>query len=1073
MPKGGKPAAGRRRSRAQPAERSRQAATTAAADPPAELALTTPFALRDEEIEALLLTGEKGGALEDYFGSEQYDELRRLAQQASSRSVRGGDRVLILPGIMGSKLGCRRPILDNVIWADPVDLALGRLAELALPPPGAKAEALGVILVAYLTLKYRLRIAGFDADFFPFDWRETLPDVGRVLAAAIRKERAAKPNGVLHLVAHSMGGLVARASLPHLDRAGVARPNRIVMLGTPNFGSYAPVQAFRGTSGTVNKIAALDQRHTKAQLAEIFGGFRGLLEMIPSPKLSASNLFDLDTWPASGVRPDRARLKAAGDTQAKLPVDHSEIVMICGVRRETVVDAKVDGGEFVYTLSQDGDGTVPLALARIPTARRTYYVEEEHGALPGNGRILSALPSLLNTGETKELADSYQDQRAAPRTVRERDLAIANEVRSRGVPSVREQRLLLSEFAAPPPVERSALGVLPAAPAAAMPDPSVEAFSPRVVVGRSRQQRLDITLARGDITQADAACYVVGLFQNVNPSGAAGALDAAMSGALSELMSRRMFGANIGEISILPKGRHPLRAQSVAFAGLGAFDRFDESSLNIVGENLIRTFVAARIDDFAVVPLGAASGGSLKALQHLMTGFLRGLKDADREQRFRGITICERDEARYLALRNELYRLSPTGMFDDVELVFQETVLPPATATATETRGAGATGKVYLIVRQDFDREDMEGFTASLLTDGATAAIESGRTALTEPGSEAGVRNRLEEHLRGLEAIQDMDAVALGGFGNRLGELVLPASVRQGLLRSRDKHVVVVHDAGASRVPWETVAVEGAFLSEGGGLSHRYEAANFSVAKWMNGDRQSAVLRVLLIVDPTSDLAGARREGERIEAAFRKLGASIQCRKLFQEQASRLELLRCFASGEYDVVHYAGHAYFDPVVRSQSGLLCAGREVLSGADLANVGNLPALMFFNACEAARVRKAEPPPKAAGGAKKIDGDAVSAKSSEQVLRNTSFAESLLRGGVANFLGTYWPVGDAGASQFADTFYGTLLEGATLNAALSAARAAVKAIPSPDWADYVFYGDPDFRLKTPRGGGAPPGE
>ncbi len=44
-----------------------------------------------------------------------------------------------------------------------------------------------------------------------------------------------------------------------------------------------------------------------------------------------------------------------------------------------------------------------------------------------------------------------------------------------------------------------------------------------------------------------------------------------------------------------------------------------------------------------------------------------------------------------------------------------------------------------------------------------------------------------------------------------------------------------------------------------------------------------------------------------------------------------------------------------PVEPGQGGLLCAGKEVLRGDDLAGISNLPALVFCNACEAARVRK----------------------------------------------------------------------------------------------------------------------
>ena len=60
------------------------------------------------------------------------------------------------------------------------------------------------------------------------------------------------------------------------------------------------------------------------------------------------------------------------------------------------------------------------------------------------------------------------------------------------------------------------------------------------------------------------------------------------------------------------------------------------------------------------------------------------------------------------------------------------------------------------------------------------------------------------------------------------------------LPRFSDRHLVVVHDAALSRVPWEVMA----FSSDGAskrtrfpaakeGLSHRYAADNLSVAKWL------------------------------------------------------------------------------------------------------------------------------------------------------------------------------------------------------------------------------------------------
>ena len=57
-----------------------------------------------------------------------------MARQAAARGVRGGPRVLIVPGIMGSKIGRKRFIFDDVIWLDPIDVAAGNLAKLVLTP---------------------------------------------------------------------------------------------------------------------------------------------------------------------------------------------------------------------------------------------------------------------------------------------------------------------------------------------------------------------------------------------------------------------------------------------------------------------------------------------------------------------------------------------------------------------------------------------------------------------------------------------------------------------------------------------------------------------------------------------------------------------------------------------------------------------------------------------------------------------------------------------------------------------------------------------------------------------------
>ncbi|MCK7508695.1 MAG: alpha/beta fold hydrolase [Desulfobacterales bacterium] len=239
--------------------------------------------------------------------------------------------MLILPGIMGSKLGKRRhfPLPDDLVWFDPADIAVGKIADLALDS-GERREPLGVMLLFYLKLKLRLEIAGYDADFFPFDWRQGLDRLGADLAASIREEKAEK----VHLVAHSMGGLVARAAVDSVSK----EVGRVVMLGTPNFGSFAPVQCIRGVYPVIKKLAFLDLDHSAEEIAgEVLNTFPGLYQMLPSRgKFSAVDLFDPGVWPKEGPQPAQSILEEVPGVQEKLAPGREGFYVIAGVDRETV-----------------------------------------------------------------------------------------------------------------------------------------------------------------------------------------------------------------------------------------------------------------------------------------------------------------------------------------------------------------------------------------------------------------------------------------------------------------------------------------------------------------------------------------------------------------------------------------------------------------------------------------------------------------------------------------------------------------------------------------------------------------
>ena len=1005
------------------------------------------FSLKNETIETSLQTGDNAGLLEDYFGAEQYTELRQLAQEAQSSRSRGGPRVLILPGILGSTIGANRiGPFDDVYWLDPKDVALGNLADLRLLPSAPKKlEALGVILFAYLKLKLHLNLDGYDADFFPFDWRKPIRDAAEALLAQLKQESASEVN----IVAHSMGGLIARAAMT-IGASGAAKKiRRLIMLGTPNHGSFAPVQAVRATYGTVRTVAALDLKH-RPNAAEwlstnVFSTFPGLYQMLPDRTVfSGVNLYKAAQWPAGNpVRPvpRQALLDGVEAAQKLLAPGNEKMTLIAGVNVNTTVDLRVQGNALEYGLSPIGDGTVPLEFARLAGVAQTYYVEETHGSLPNNTVVARAVADILDSGATKRLPTQWQPPTTQVEWRSEMEVRTGAFRAAEPAPlSQRQIRESIAEFAAPTARDTGPLPITTGPAAVISPTAGYEHTFQHVIVGRRWQRRLEVRLARGSVTEVDARAVVLGVFQDVTPGGPARALDERMGGLITDLTQRRMFTGRVGEIFMMPVGRGSIRADLIAFAGLGAFDRFNHEVQQIVAENVIRTFIRANVEEFATVLLGAGSGGgAAKSLQNLLIGFLRGLTDADTDHRFRRLILCENNAGAYQQMKEEFFRLASTEICRNLEITFDEEVLPQPAAMVT-ARGAAPReddNYTYLVIRNENTKATTGGkatrvVRSSLLTAGGKASVISGTVPFDDKAIKA-IQNRVSPRT---------SPDSFPAIGQEIAEVLLPESVRTVLGRSRN-HLVVVHDAETSRVPWELLHIDGWFPAAEAGLSHRYTADDLSIAKYLEERRRDNVLDMLLVVDPTEDLTGAVEEGKRVLKLFESK-PDVRIDKLWQREATKPAVLAALRSGRYDVVHYAGHAFFDPVTPANSGILCSGKAVLSGSDLSSIGDLPALMFFNACEAARVRSTE----------------------RQMQEATGLAESFLRGGVANYLGTFWPVGDTAAEKFATTFYAALLDGKSMRAAIQQGRKVVKDLPggeSRDWADYVHYGHPGFVLKN----------
>jgi pimeloyl-ACP methyl ester carboxylesterase len=1041
---------------------------TRSAELPPQSELEVPESIVDtmsqDDLDRALATGQDREALEDYFGPDLYRELSVLAGQVQRKSVRGGPPVAILPGIMGSELSLKTSQRTRVIWLNYLQVFLGGTRSLSLDGGSKNVSATGVLERYYTKLRLRLQNKGYDARFIPFDWRKSLGQLGADLLSAISEAE----KGRIHLVCHSMGGLVARAAAlknrKHFDR--------IIQLGTPNFGSFVPVTALRGVNPTARKVAALDAVQNVEDYIRLFASFPGLLEMIPNPsRYQDGDLFNRGNWPKNTHPAVSAKALAAARTvQQKALADGDEkFWLIAGVDQDTIVRVELGAAksEFTYFSSTEGDGTVPLALALLDNVK-TYFIAEEHGALPNNSHIAEAVDEILRTGGTSVLP-STRAARGAPKEtpISEAQLIAtsAEESTRSTIPTSREQRHLLDPFLSISSKDRETTAAAPLRPIASGTDAasSEGGRSRSIVVGRKKQRAIEINLAFGSITEVDSRAIVLGIYEKVTPSGAATAIDRALDGAVERYVDRRMFHGALGEVTVIPASRRQLRTEFVIFTGLGSFDQFSSGQLQTIGANLARMLVDTSIEDVAMVPFGGGTGfASDVILRNFLTGFFAGLEDADANQNFRRLTICEIDRGKYATLVAEVLELTTTGLFDAFEATVDQIELPQPRPLGRTARAAGLSGPdpIYLIARRYASRPDIpqdkgDLMECSILGGGTTAAILSDHFPVDPDVLDRDFRE-LDE---GRFSEADLKALGRRIAAEFVGEKISGA-LSQFLAANADSPLIVLHDAGASRIPWEALRLGKPNSGEvvpalQGGLSRRYLTHDLSVGKWLSARIVDDRLDILLIVNPTEDLPGAKEEGDRVEEIVSGVN-SARLTKIEGADATKARLLALFQSGDFDVVHYAGHAFFDPEVRHRSGILCAGgQEVLSGMDLAGLASLPALVVCNACQSGQVR----------------GMVVPTKRSRQKVtvrneigRNVSFAESFLRGGIGNYVGTHWNVGDAAAKDFAATLYTKLASGASMNNAITEARQVVQQeASSKDWADYIHYGDPDFVLKA----------
>ena len=1007
-------------------------------------------------------------------------EAPSIAPARSATGVSGRRPVLfVLPGIMGSSLAVRDA--SDEVWLSIPRLALGELNRLRMDQP-LPIKPTGLLGLAYGDL-IDFMDRSHEVLPFPYDWRHSVRDAAALLAEEIGHalDRTEAGNFPVRILAHSMGGLVARAMIadrPDLWQRILAHGGRLVMLGTPNRGSWEIVRLLVSQAATLKQLALLDVTNDRSELLAIIREFPGVLELLPEDRRdflsdgiwrSLRDHDEAEKWELPGQgRPAASGatwLEQARSARAWLrdkAIDPEGMVYVAGQAPETASDVvqtterrwfRGERKRLTFFVSQRGDSSVLWDDGLLPGVPTWYAPGISHGDLAKDRSVFSAIEDLLEQGRTEARALQREAPvsrgQDVPREMVEREPAYYPD----------EDMLVRTALAISPPRPRAALG------------PGVR-----------------VSVTHGNLAFVERR-VAVGHYQGDTIIAAEAYLDHVLDGRLSARHALGLYPGPAGTHALfdnpLPAGKPP----GALVVGLGAVGELTASLLTATFARalleLARRVVEGQCRDpaqrsgeahriaLSSLLIGTGAGGI--SVQDAVLALLRGALQANRtlEQarqadrvRIAEIELIELWEDRAIAAARALRRIDQdpelAGRFDVTSLLRQ---------------GPGGNRGVRV-------SDDDQGWWHRL----QVLANEQGAlrfTLLTQ-------RARAEQTLISTQAalVDRFVARAAAGTGydpelNRtLFEMLLPNRLKDGsVLRS---NLVLVLDKDAARYPWEMLedrwsqSLPGSAATTGDERTdgRKPGAVEFGMLRQLatRAYRGQPVMsldrRALVIGDPKSDfvpLPGARDEASRVSGQLEQTGYRVTT--LIEPEVDKVML--ALHADAYQIMHLAGHgvhryhlkgdagrpcdACGQPVPEKEqdlvSGMIIGAGMVLTPGDVEQMRRVPDLVFLNCCHLGRP----------------DDNRKDSDRGQAHRLAANLAVQFIQMGVRAVIAAGWAVDDRAALTFAESFYRYMANGNRFGDAVRLARERTwrDHRGHNTWGAYQCYGDPDFVLG---GGGGP---
>ena len=458
-------------------------------------------------------------------------------------------------------------------------------------------------------------------------------------------------------------------------------------------------------------------------------------------------------------------------------------------------------------------------------------------------------------------------------------------------------------------------------------------------------------------------------------------------------------------------------------------------------------------------------------LEGVGAGLIELREEASAPIALKQVVLIERDPSRFFLMIEKLRSMADTASLLSVRL----TVVAPTSADEGRARKASlqkqaarltthqrrrpepAGPRAFEEVRIAVERDDVrEVFRFSALTKNAVIPVREVAVNLRNASEAA-------EALRGATTPAEQSQ-----FGRLLYTYLMPEDFRE--LMDGSVPVRLIVDSTSAAYPWEMACFVGRdqsaklrWLGTDLGLSRQFKTLLSSAPVGFTPPLNNTI-RVLVIADPAPEralqLPGARAEGRRLVEMFkgmngRRVGGDevevLVDHRIGPSECEPIEVLAKLLSGDYDIVHFSGHADFDAKNPKMSGWVFGADRILTATDIFRARKVPRLVFANACFSGAVRESN------------SGDSAG------LARGlASVAEAFLERGVPNYIGAGWPVDDQQAVTIAKSFYDSLLNRDGIGRALQQARQSVfQEGFGSSWGAYQLYGNPGDTLLRLRGG------